>query len=44
MILWISFDDERLVRMTSDELNDLIDAYHEMYPDVEMGSLAKPCV
>jgi predicted AAA+ superfamily ATPase len=39
MILWISFDDERLVRMTSDELNDLIDAYHEMYPDVEMSSV-----
>lgn len=35
-ILWISFDDERLVRMTSDELDQIITAYREMYPDMNM--------
>lgn len=35
-ILWVGFDDERLVRMTSDELNTIIEAYREMYPDIDM--------
>jgi predicted AAA+ superfamily ATPase len=38
-ILWVSFDDERLVRMTSDELNQIIESYQELYPDVEMSSV-----
>lgn len=37
--LWVSFDDERLVRMTSDELDQIIEAYREMYPDIEMSSV-----
>lgn len=37
--LWVSFDDERLVRMSSDELDQIIEAYREMYPDVEMSSV-----
>lgn len=35
-ILWISFDDERLVRMKSDELDQIIEAYREMYPDISV--------
>lgn len=38
-ILWVSFDDERLVRMSSAEFNDIIEAYQEMYPDIEPASL-----
>lgn len=38
-ILWVSFDDERLVRMTSDELGMIIDAYREMYPDIDMATV-----
>lgn len=38
-LLWISFDDERLVRMSSEELNLIIDAYREMYPEVDMASV-----
>ncbi len=38
-ILWVSFDDERLFRMKSDELNDIIEAYREMYPDIEMSDV-----
>lgn len=37
--LWVGFDDERLVKMTSDELDQIIEAYQEMYPDVEMTSV-----
>lgn len=37
--LWISFDDERLVRMTSDDLDLIIEAYREMFPDMEMSSV-----
>lgn len=33
-ILWIGFDDERLKRMASDDLDEVIAAYMEMYPDV----------
>lgn len=35
-ILWIGFDDERLKRMTSDDLDEVIAAYMEMYPDVHI--------
>lgn len=38
-ILWVSFDDERLVRMTSDELGMIIDSYREMYPDTDMAAV-----
>lgn len=37
--LWVSFDDERLVKMSSVELNDIIDAYREMYPDIELSTI-----
>lgn len=33
-ILWLGFDDERLVNMAADELDEVIVAYMEMYPDV----------
>ena len=33
-ILWLGFDDERLKNMTSDELDEVIAAYMEMYPDI----------
>ncbi|WP_300805971.1 ATP-binding protein [uncultured Duncaniella sp.] len=38
-ILWVSFDDERLVRMKSDELNQILEAYREMYPDIDMAGV-----
>lgn len=38
-ILWVSFDDERLIRMNSDELDQIIEAYREMFPDIEMSSV-----
>lgn len=38
-ILWVSFDDERLVRIKSDELDNIIEAYREMYPEIEMSSV-----
>ncbi len=37
--LWIGFDDERLVRMSSDELGQIIEAYIEMYPEIDMSSI-----
>lgn len=33
-ILWIGFDDERLKKMTSDDLDEVIASYMEMYPDI----------
>jgi hypothetical protein len=38
-ILWVSFDDERLVHMTSDELNLIVEAYRELYPDIDMATV-----
>lgn len=35
-ILWVGFDDERLIQMKADDLNLIIDAYREMYPDADM--------
>lgn len=35
-MLWVSFDDERLVQMKSDDLEQIIEAYREMYPSREM--------
>lgn len=37
--LWMSFDDERLVHISSEELGLIIDAYREMYPDIEMSTV-----
>ncbi len=37
--LWVSFDDERLVTMQSSDLDLIIEAYREMYPDIEMSSV-----
>lgn len=37
--LWVSFDDERLVRMDSSELDQIIEAYMEMFPEIEMSSV-----
>ena len=33
-VLWIGFDDERLRVMTSYQLNLIVDAYMEMFPDI----------
>lgn len=38
-ILWMEFDDERLVQMKSDELHQIIEAYRELYPEIEMSSV-----
>ena len=35
-ILWLGFDDERLVDMHSDELNQVVESYMEMYPDIPL--------
>ena len=32
-ILWINFDDERLDGMTHEELDEIIQAYREMFPE-----------
>ena len=34
----MSFDDGRLVRMTSDQLDLIIEAYREMYPDIDLST------
>lgn len=33
-ILWLGFDDERLITMTAEELDEVLVAYMEMYPDI----------
>ena len=33
-ILWLGFDDERLKNMSSDDLDDVIVSYMEMFPDI----------
>ena len=35
-ILWVNFDDERLDGMTSDDLDEVIQAYREMYPSISL--------
>lgn len=37
--LWVGFDDERLVKMNSDELDLIIESYREMYPDMDMSTV-----
>lgn len=38
-ILWINFDDERLDGMAADEFDDVLQAYREMFPDVELSTV-----
>ncbi len=38
-ILWINFDDERLDGMATEELDDVIQAYREMFPDRDLSSV-----
>lgn len=38
-LLWVGFDDERLIRMSSDELDQIIEAYREMYPHIAMSDV-----
>lgn len=35
-ILWLGFDDERLINMSSDELDNVIVAYMEMFPNIQI--------
>ena len=35
-ILWMGFDDERLAGMSRQELNEILDAYRELYPDTPL--------
>lgn len=35
-ILWLGFDDERLNKMTSDDLDEILEAYREMFPDTPL--------
>ena len=35
-ILWINFDDERLSGMQTEELDEVLSAYREMFPDINM--------
>jgi predicted AAA+ superfamily ATPase len=36
-ILWIGFDDERLAGMSTDELDDIISSYMEMFPEISIN-------
>lgn len=38
-ILWLGFDDERLVDMRADELDVVIEAYMEMFPDIAIADV-----
>lgn len=38
-ILWVSFDDERLVKSTPEELHQIIEAYQEMFPEIDFSSV-----
>lgn len=38
-ILWIGFDDERLKSMTSDELDEVIASYMEMFPNIPIRDI-----
>lgn len=38
-ILWIGFDDERLKNMTSDDLDEVITSYMELFPDVPISEV-----
>lgn len=38
-ILWVNFDDERLDGMEATELDEVIQAYREMFPDIDFSSV-----
>ncbi len=38
-ILWINFDDERLYGMSADELDEAIQAYREMFPNIPISEI-----
>ncbi len=38
-ILWVGFDDERLVSMTTAELDVVLTAYMEMFPEIPIGEV-----
>lgn len=38
-ILWVNFDDERLVGLQAEDLDELLQAYREMFPDTELSSV-----
>lgn len=38
-ILWIGFDDERLYDMQTKDLDEIIQAYMEMYPDIPIDTV-----
>ncbi|MDE7414090.1 MAG: ATP-binding protein [Muribaculaceae bacterium] len=38
-ILWVGFDDERLVNSKSEDLHLIIEAYQEMFPEIEISSV-----
>ena len=35
-ILWIGFDDERLAQLSASELDLILDAYREMFPEIPL--------
>ncbi|MBR1877815.1 MAG: ATP-binding protein [Paludibacteraceae bacterium] len=35
-ILWVNFDDERLGGMPTEELDEVLQAYREMYPEIDL--------
>ena len=35
-ILWVNFDDERLDGMPTEELDEVLQAYREMYPEIDL--------
>ena len=38
-ILWIGFDDERLLSMKMEDLDSIIQAYRELYPQIELDQV-----
>lgn len=38
-ILWINFDDERLDGMSSDEFDEILTGYREMYPEIDLADI-----
>ncbi|MDE6792264.1 MAG: ATP-binding protein [Muribaculaceae bacterium] len=38
-ILWVNFDDERLDGMKTDELDEVVQAYRELYPEIPFPSV-----
>ena len=38
-ILWIGFDDERLLSMKMEDLDSIIQAYRELYPQIELSQV-----